>query len=181
MMSESKCKKKKDRIINRSGFTLLEVLCASVITGIGFIAILSSVTASTEVTYASSEMTQATLLTQEIREWTTNLPFSDPEKYNAGNSPGADSYVGEGVPYVDDLDDLMEVTFSPPRNGLGEAIEDMDGWSQSISLTWGSSSDINTAVVPGTSEIVQVQVTISKDNKTVMQTSWLMTENSEVE
>lgn len=178
-MFERNWKKKRASVVKKSGFTLLEVLSASVIMGIGFVSILASVTASTKTSFASADMTQAIFLTQEIREWTTNLPFSDPDIADAGNPPGPDSYAQAGEYYVDDLDDLMGAYFSPPKNGLGENIEGMDGWSQAVNLTWGSPDDINTAVVPGTSGIVQVQVTISKNYETIMQTSWLVTENGD--
>ena len=181
MIFESKWRKKKYWIANKRGFTLLEVLFAAVIIGIGFIAILASVTSSTKISYASSEMTQAIFLSQEIREWTAGLPFHDTDPADLGKPPEPDSYMGEGEPYVDDLDDLMEATFSPPRNGLGEVIVGMADWNQSIILTWRSSADINTVVVPGTSDLIHVQVTISKNNKTLIQTGWLVAEEGGVE
>ena len=180
MMFEKKVKKK-NRTVYKHGFTLIEVLFASVIIGIGFVAILASVISSTKVSFASSEMTQAVFLTQEIREWTANLPFHDMDAADISKPPGPDSYSGDGTPYVDDLDDLMDATFSPPRNGLGEVITGMTGWSQSVSLTWRLPSNINTSVVPGTSNVIHVQVTISKSNETLMQTGWLITDEGGVE
>lgn len=181
MMFKSKWKKTKVRVVKKCGFTLLEVLFASIIIGIGFVAILGAVASSTKVGYASSEITQAILLTQDIREWTANLPLSDMDPEDIANPPGPDDYLEGGVPNVDDLDDLMDATFSPPRNGLGEDIANMADWSQTISLTWRSPTDINTVVVPGTSGIIHVQVTISKNNETLMQTGWLLTEEGEIE
>lgn len=173
--------KKKGRIVDKYGFTLVEVLFAAGIMGIGFVAILGSVTSSTKTSFASSEMTQAIFLTQEIREWTANLPFRDTDLADLASPPGPDSYTAAGVPYVDDLDDLMGAMFSPPKNGLGEDITDMAGWSQYISLTWRSSGDVNTAVVSGTTDIIHVQVTIMKNYETIMQTGWLVTAEGGVE
>ncbi len=164
-----------------SGFALLEVLFASVIMGIGFIAILASVASSTKTSYASSEITQAIFLTQEIREWTANLPFRDQDAVDASNAPGADSYSALGVPYVDDLDDLMYAVFSPPRNSLGEELTGMDGWTQMVYLSWRSSSDINMWMAPGTTDIIHVDVTVTKGNQTLMQTGWLITEEGGAE
>lgn len=163
------------------GFTLMEVLVASVIVGIGFTAILASMVSSTKVNLTSTEITQAAFLSQEIREWTANLPFRDLDSDDAGNPPGPDSYVGEGVPYVDDLDDLINVTFSPPRNSSGETIAGMADWSQTIILTWRLPGDVNTEAVAGTSNVIHVQVTVSKDNETLMQTGWLIPEEGGIE
>ncbi len=181
MILKSKWKKTPGPAGRKSAFTLLEVLCASVILGIGFVAILASVGSSTRISQASSEMTQAIFLTQEIREWTANLPFRDTDPADIAKPVGPDAYSSPGVPYVDDLDDLMNATFSPPRNGLGDAITGMLGWSQTVNLTWRSPSAINTSVVAGTSDIIHVQVTVSKNDEVLLQTGWLVTEEGGVE
>ncbi len=49
------------------------------------------------------------------------------------NPPGPDQ--SDPQTFVDDLDDLMDVTYSPPRDAHGLPIADMTSWSQTITLT----------------------------------------------
>jgi len=176
MMTTNKGTKRPSQSANSRGFTLAEVLVAALIIGIGFTAILASMGSSTSVNAASAEITQAVFLAQGVREWTANLPFRDPDTADAGNPPGPDSYVSGDVPYVDDLDDLLSATFTPPRNSFGQAITGLTGWSQTVSLTWRAEGDPNTVVANGASDVIHVQVSISRDGSTVLSTGWLITD-----
>ncbi|MDY7010550.1 MAG: hypothetical protein SVV80_07330 [Planctomycetota bacterium] len=103
------------------------------------------------------------------------MPFDDPEE--PGEVPGSE----EGDPQlaVDDLDDLVGVTFSPPRDAYGTVIADMSGWSETILLTWRDLSNVATLVAAGSSDVVRVQVNISYRNRKVFTTSWLVTRRSQ--
>ncbi|RKY25727.1 MAG: hypothetical protein DRP83_05835 [Planctomycetota bacterium] len=175
MMTTSKGIKRPGQSASSRGFTLAEVLVAAVILGIGFTAILASMASSTSVNAAGGEITQAVFLAQGVREWTANLPFRDPDAADADNPPGPDSYVGSD-PYVDDLDDLLSATFSPPRNSFGQPITSLAGWSQTTSLTWRDEGDPNAVVANGASDVIYVQVTISHDGSVVLNTGWLITD-----
>jgi len=153
--------------------TLVEVAVATAIIGIGVTAIMVASTSTTHVSDAGRKLTQAVFLAQEIREWTLKLPFSDPDPADQGNPPGSDGSDPQVL--VDDLDDLMDVTYSPPRDGQGLAITDMVNWAQKITLTWRNPNDLTQTVTPGTSDVVHVQVEISCKGRNILTSSWLVT------
>ena len=158
-----------------SGFTLVEAAIATAVIGIALVSLLVALRSGTRTNEASRRLTQAVFLAQEIREWTLRLPFEDPEE--PGEAPGSE----EGDPQTgpDDLDDLMGVTYSPPRDAYGSAIMDMSGWSESITLTWRDSSNVATAVSDGSSDVIYVRVRISFQGREVLTTSWLVTRRSQ--
>ncbi len=155
----------------RGGFSLIEVLVAVATISIGIVAMLTAVGSSTRVNGEGRRITRAAFLAQEIREWTIKLPFSDLDPGDIDNPPGPDG-VSPQV-YVDDLDDLMDVVYAPPRDGQGCPVTDMVGWSQSINLTWRDPDRISVVVEPGTSDVIHVHVTIAKDGTEILTTGWL--------
>ena len=161
-----------DQKAPRGGFSLLEVIIAIATLSIGITAMLTAVTSSTQVNSSGRRITQAAFLAQELREWTVKLPFVDPDPGAAGNPPGPDGTSPQV--FVDDLDDLMDVTYCPPRDGQGQPIIDMVGWSQSITLTWRDPDNLSTVLAPGLSDVIHVETTITKDGTEVLTTSWLV-------
>ena len=156
------------------GFTLLEVLMTAIILGVCITALMAGMASNSQVNSAGSEISQAVLFAQDIREWTMSLPFRDPDPAEASNPPGPDGSSPQV--FVDDLDDLMNVTFSPPRDSQGKPLSDMSDWSQTITLTWRSLTDPTQTVPAGSTTIVNVNVSISHYGVEVLSSSWLKTE-----
>lgn len=154
------------------GFTLVEIVVATILIGLAMAAMMVSVTSNTQVTDAGAKLTQASFLAQEIREWTLNLPFSDPDPGDQGNPPGSDGSSPQT--WVDDLDDLMNVTYSPPRDGQGYAISSLAEWSQTITLTWRDPNDLSTTVADGASDLIYVNVDVKYANKHITSSGWLV-------
>jgi len=164
--------KRKNVRAGRDGFTLIEVAVATAIIGLALAALLGAVASGTRTNDAGKKLTQAVFLAQEIREWTIGLPFSDPDPGDADNPPGPDG--SNPQTFVDDLDDLMAVTFSPPRDGGGAPITDMTQWSETITLTWRDASNLSSTVSAGSSDVIHVQVDISYQDLPVLTTGWLV-------
>ena len=154
------------------GFSLIETLIAAALIGIGVAAMLVATKSATQVNAAGQEITQAGYLAQEIREWTLKLPFIDPDPGDASNPPGPDG--SDPQVFVDDLDDLMNVTYSPPRDANGNAIAGMDAWSQTLTLEWKNPDSLLTAVPDGSSDIVRVNVDIARNGRPVLSAGWLV-------
>jgi len=164
-MIRATCRSAHDR-----GFSLAEVVVATALIGLGLVALLVASAAGTRSSDGCRKLTEAVFLAQEIREWTLKLPFSDPQ--TPGAEPGLDS--GESPDSVDDLDDLMNVTFSPPRDGQGSPLADMVGWSETITLTWRDPDDLQSTVAPGSSDIIHVQIDLAHQGRQMHAVGWFV-------
>jgi hypothetical protein len=148
------------------------VLVATIIVGLAVAALMVSTASGSRTNDAGRKLTEATFLAQEIREWTLKLPFSDPNPTDANNPPGPDGTSPQV--FVDDLDDLKSVTFSPPRDGTGTAINTLPGWSQTIQITWRNPNNLTTNAAEGASNLVYVDVQIGWHDDLILQTGWLV-------
>lgn len=124
------------RRTRQRGFTLIEASLVTVIVGVGVLAIVAAQQAYHKQNAYSQRVGTALLLANEIRELTMHLPQHDsitntqywgPEP----NEPDVDQF--------DDLDDFdgsagSGVTFSPPIDALRQAIPNMAGWSQVVTV-----------------------------------------------
>ncbi len=137
------------------GFTLIEALIATVLIGLGAVAVIMSAGSGTKVNQASLDMTQASFLAQELREWTLQLPIDDPNSTN-------------------DLKAMDSNSFTTPLDGTGTAITGMSDWKQKITVTWRNASDLDSAVADGASDIVYVEVTIKRSDHEILTTGWLI-------
>lgn len=158
------------------GFSLIEVAIATCIIGVGVTSLMALCQSCTQANEGGGQLSRAAFLAQEVREWTVRLPFSDPDEGDAGNPLGADANDPAGS--ADDLDDLMNVTYDPPRNAHGTGITDMAGWSEQITLTWVNPGTL-AAVAPGGSDAVRVDVSIHYRGMHVFSTSWLVIRRQE--
>lgn len=156
----------------REAFTLTEVAVATAIIGLAVTALLVTVGSGTRTNDAGRQLTLAVYLAQEIREWTVKLPFRDPDPGDQGKPPGPDGSSPQV--FVDDLDDLINVTYCPPRDGTGQPIAALPNWAQTISLTWVDPNDLSAAVTAGQSNVIRVQVDVACTFETVFTTSWLV-------
>ena len=156
----------------RPAFTLIEAAVATLVVGLGVAAILVAVTSGTRANHAGKKLTEAVFFAQELREATLNLPFTDPETAHKDNPPGADA--GDATEFADDLDDLMDVTFCPPRDGQGQPIDCMPDWSQHVLLTWRNPANLSSQVADGASDLIYVEVTIAFQGVETLKTGWLV-------
>ena len=127
--------------------------------------------AGTQVNTGASDMSRAVLLAQELRERMGQLPFSDTDAEHQENSPGLDE---ASISYADDLDDYNHQAFSPPINSMGDPLEDMSRWSQTVDITWKSDNNITAGVGDGASDTAYVKVTIRHDSEIVLITGWIV-------
>ena len=142
------------RVARAEGFSLIEVAVATVIIGLGVSALLLSVGAGTRVNDDAQELTQASFLAGEVREWASNQTFAN---LSALASP---------------------TTYNPPRDGSGNAITDMAGWSQKISFTWRDGANLNNNVAAGTSKFINLQVQVFRGNQLMLSTTALVVNRS---
>jgi prepilin-type N-terminal cleavage/methylation domain-containing protein len=142
------------RIPRSEGFSLIEVAVATVIIGLGVTALLMSVGAGTQINDNAQELTQASFLAGEVREWATNQTFAN---LSALANP---------------------TTFSPPQDGSGNVITDMAGWSQTVSITWRDGANLNNNVTAGTSKFINLQVQVFRGSRLMLATTALVVNRS---
>lgn len=155
----------------RGGFTLIETAVATVVVGMGVVALVHALAAGTRVNAAAQRMTRAAFLTQAVREWTVGLPFRDQDDADINNPVGPDSSTSPEY-FADDLDDLMNYTFSPPRDGQGVAISSMANWSQTVLMEWRDPHSLSTQVPDGGSDTICITVVVGYQGEEVLRSSW---------
>lgn len=154
--TQTQLKRRRDRALAGSarGFTLIETSMATVIIGVGVLAMVDAQSSFIVSNQWSSHAASATFLANEIRELTRNLPKHDPVNGitlvddGGGNVIVAGWGVDAGETVVDDFDDLDDfdgITFSyigtpgvadrdlpGPINSFGEVIPalSLDGVEQ---------------------------------------------------
>ena len=150
----------------RAGFTLIETAMASVIIGTGVLAIISAQEVLLKKNDWSSMTTTATLLGNEIREMTLNLPRHDPVTGTTFWGPESDEMTLEDFDDVDDFDGPGEgIVFSSalgngPINAARAVITDMDGWEQIVKVMSVDSFDITTPMNDAETDMVRVEVLV---------------------
>jgi prepilin-type N-terminal cleavage/methylation domain-containing protein len=158
----------------RRGFTLIETALATIIVGVGVLAMVSAQAAFHQKNAWSTHASIATALANELREMTWNLPQHDPVTGDSYWGPDA----GESLTIADfdDLDDFdgygNGLEFSAdagngPVNARREIIPNMAGWSQIIRVFNVDPFNIaydpdNYATLPadGTTDMMAVEVIV---------------------
>ena len=129
----------------RRGLTLIETALATIIVGVGVLAIMVAQEAFHQQNTHSVQSATATRLGNEIRELTLNMPRHDPVTGNAywGAEPNETT-----LDDFNDLDDFDGLIFSAelgngPINSRRQIIPNMNGWSQTVLVDMVNASNIN--------------------------------------
>ena len=149
------------------GFTLIETALATVIVGVGVLAIVSAQQAFHIKNNWSTHASTATLLGNEIREMTLSLPRHDPVNGLAywGAEPN-ELWVGD-FDDVDDFDgDGGGLIFSAqlgngPINARREIIANMPGWTQTVYVYNVDPFNITSIQPDGTTDLLRVEVVVT--------------------
>jgi prepilin-type N-terminal cleavage/methylation domain-containing protein len=169
----------------RRGFTLIETALATIIVGVGVLAMVAAQQAFHKQNHWSTHAAIAERLGNEIREMTFNLPRHDPVTGTAiwGAEPN-ELWVGD----YDDLDDFDGdgggLIFSAelnngPINARREIIANMNGWTQEVYVRNVDPFNITFPQPDGSTSAVQVEVVVTyqglNDNEPTEMTrvSWI--------
>ncbi len=151
----------------RRGFTLIETALATVIVGVGVLAMISAQQAFHQKNLWSTQASIAMRLGNEIRELTLNMPRFDPV---AGPDTWGPETNETDLGAFDDLDDFdgedgEGTVFSAslgngPISSRREVIPNMEGWSQTVRVFNVEQFDTTSEVDDGSTAFVKVEVTI---------------------
>lgn len=153
---------------NRSAFTLVEIMIATLIIGIAIASIVASNTAFTKANSAGITISQAQFLIEQIRELTATLDVIDPDT-------GTTTFGAEegSLGAYDDLDDFDGASFNPPIDIDRTQITDLSQYTQQITVENVSLADLQTVVSDHSTDMVRVTVTISANGTQVSSASWI--------
>jgi type II secretory pathway pseudopilin PulG len=132
----------------RGGFTLIEAAMATVIIGIGVVALLELLATGTRSNISASELVTATNLAKQFRERTLQKTFDQVRAMNALNE-------------------------SPPKDAAGNGITQLNGWQQSIKVNPVDPARLSLDVIDSNPTAIRVSVTISHNQKRVTSASWI--------
>ncbi len=149
------------------GFTLIETALATIIVGVGVLAMVAAQQAFHQQNNWSTHASTAERLGNEVREMTFNLPRHDPVTGQAfwGAEPN-EAWVGD----FDDLDDfdgdgdglIFSATLeNGPINAQREIIANMDGWAQIVTAYNVDPFNITSAQADGTTDLIIVEVIVT--------------------
>ena len=153
----------------KSGFSLIEVLIATLLVGLAVASLMAGNRALTKANGAGTDLSNAEFLLGELRELTVLLPVVDPVTDDDTFGPEA----GEVLANYDDLDDFDGANFSPPICAERSVLNSSAGFSQQITVENVSASNFELVVGDHTSDFVRVTVRILLNSQEISSASWL--------
>ena len=151
------------------GFTLIEVLIAIILIGVGILSLISANGAFTQANEAGLELSTAEFLIEQIRELTAVLPVIDPQSGTTTFGPEASEILAT----YDDLDDLNNANFSPPINVDRNTLNDLGAYTQQVTVENVSPSNFEQVVANHSSPFVRVTVKVLYNATEISSTRWL--------
>jgi prepilin-type N-terminal cleavage/methylation domain-containing protein len=136
---------------HRRGFTLIEASLATVIIGVGFVAVLQLIATGTVVNAESSSMTTGMNLARGINEYLLQKKYADLPGYNGAH-------------------------YTPPKDSRGSNIDILQDWTQNIEVVSVDPTDLTRVVADPTPQAVRVTVTVVHNGNQVCQLSWYVLE-----
>jgi prepilin-type N-terminal cleavage/methylation domain-containing protein len=151
-----------------NGFSLIEVLIATILIGFAITALMVASGSLTIANGAGTDLSTAEFLVEQIRELTALLPVVDPQTGIAVFGPEE-----AGLAYYDDLDDFDGVSFSPPIDVNRNVLNDFAAFSQQVIVENVNPSNFDQVVGDHSTNFVRVTVTVVLNAKVIDSTSWI--------
>ena len=150
------------------GFTLIEVLIATILVGLSIAALVAANGSFTMANGAGADLSTAEFLVEQIRELTTLLPVVDPQSGTTTFGPEEATLAG-----YDDLDDFNGATFSPPIKANKATLPAFDAFSQEVTVQNVNRTNLEQVDDTHTSPFVQISVRIFQNGREVTSASWV--------
>lgn len=158
------------------GFSLVEVVAATMIVGLMMVAALNSLGAATKSSQSIGNQAVALGLADELMAEILQLPYKDPSQTPVlGRESGEAASPRSGF---DDIDDYNGYSQSPPRYRDGTVMPDRSDWRHSVSVSFVSPGNPTTAV--GSDQGAKlISVVIEYQNETIEQQYAIRTDTDE--
>ena len=159
------------RKTRQRGFTLVEVMVAVVIVGIGISAAMYGLTSSMTTSHEGRGILVAGILAGYVKQYSDDLAFSDPDGTGIF---GPETGEG-GIADYDDVDDLDGSTLQPPIGADGSVLDSFPNWSQVISVNRLDPDTFEVLMVAVDTPVIRVEVEIRDGGRLVGQYQWIVT------
>lgn len=171
-------KNQTSQIRNRTslrGFTLIEVLIATLLVGLSIAALVAANGSFTLANATGSDLSTAEFLAEQIRELTTMLPVADPDATTwtvLGPETGETSL--NAYDDVDDFDGFNSASLSGPISAQKTTLAALSAFSQQVTVQKLNPSNFDEAWSDGsTSNFVRVTVIVLENGWQVSSASWI--------
>jgi prepilin-type N-terminal cleavage/methylation domain-containing protein len=167
----------KSKIKNQTsikGFSLVEVLIATVLVGMAIAALVAANGSFSMANVAGADLSTAEFLVEQIRELTTMLPVAEPDMTNwVVLGPE----TGETLATYDDVDDLDGFNSTPlgaPINAQRAPLNALAAFSQHVTVEKLNPSDFDVAWSDSSaSNFVRIRVEIRENGRPISSASWI--------
>lgn len=158
----------------RKAFSMVEVLIATLLIGLAFVALMTANSAFSTATGAGMNISTAEFLVEQIREMTVSLAVRDPETNVATFGPEEASLAD-----YDDLDDFDGLSFCPPIGADRAVLSAYPAFTQQITVENVSNTDFKTVVADHSTDFVRVTVRVLYNGSELASSSWIRAYNDE--
>jgi len=139
---------RKFAVMKKNGFTLIEVLIASLLIGIAVVSLIGANISFTKVNGFGTDLSTAEFLIEQIRELTTVVEYENLSDYDNSN-------------------------FSPPLGVNGEVLNGFTAFAQQVFVENVSASNFETVVADGSSDFVKITVKVLLNGREISENSWI--------
>jgi len=160
----------------QKGFTLIEVLIATILVGFSIAALVAANGSFSMANVTGADLSTAEFLVEQIRELTTMLPVVEP---NATTWTVLGPETGETSPVsyddVDDLNGFNSATLGAPISAQRTPLTDLAVFSQQVTVQKLNPADFNQTVPDNdlTSNFARVTVNILQNGRQISSASWI--------
>lgn len=151
-----------------AGFSLVEILFATILIGIAITALLMSSSTLTTANGAGTDLTTAEFLIEQIRELTTLLPVIDPQTGTTTFGPEEASLAS-----YDDLDDFDGANFCPPIDANRSVLNDFAAFRQRVTVENVNPANFNQVMSDHSTRFVRLTVKVFLNAREISSTSWI--------
>jgi prepilin-type N-terminal cleavage/methylation domain-containing protein len=154
------------------GFTLVEVMVASALIGIGISAAMFGFGTSHNLAHEGRGLLVSATLVGHVQQFCRNLEFYDPE---IGETVLGPEEGEAALADYDDVDDLNDQEFSPPFGADGSTLSAFSGWTIATRVKGLDSETFAVLTDPAGSPVRRIEVDVYNGSKKVAEYDWIVT------
>ena len=153
-------------LASRRGFTMIEAVVAMALVTLTLVAALQAVGASGLAQQSTSDRSRGHLLAQQLLDEILQQDYIDKTLVPGGFGLEAGEFYGTNRTGHDDVDDYHGWIASPPQSRDGTVMDELAGWSRTVSVEWVQPLTPN-QVVGYDSHLKRITVSVTHNSRPV--------------